>query len=204
MDQEVSTIKSWVGSGSINIFGMPLSGKDTQGRKLAELLDAKVIGGGEIIRSSDNEPVKAIIARGELAPTEDYIAMITPFFAKPEFDGKPLVLSSVGRWHGEETAIIQSAARGGHPIKVVLFIDLPEDEVYRRLELLSEEDDRNGRTDDTDYTLKIRFNEFRSKTLPVIDYYREHGLLIEIDGNQSRDAVQQEIITKLAERAKEN
>lgn len=202
--ETIEVIKKWLGAGSINIFGMPLSGKDTQGRTLATLLDAPLIGGGEIIRASDNEPLKEIIGRGELAPTEDYIAMVTPYFAKAEFADKPLVLSSVGRWHGEEEAIVKAATAGGHPIKAVLFLDLPEDEVYRRLELLAKSDDRSNRTDDSSNLLGTRFNEFRTKTVPVIEYYRAQGLLIEINGNQPREAVEKEIIDKLSQQAKKD
>lgn len=204
MQQDVSATREWLGSGSINIFGMPLSGKDTQGRKLAKLLDAPLIGGGEIIRASDNEPVKQIIARGELAPTDDYIAIVTPYFSKSDFSGKPLVLSSVGRWNGEQEAIMKAAEASRHPIKAVLFLDLPEDEVYRRLELVANNNERSNRADDSSDLLSTRFNEFRTKTLPVIEYYRDQGLLIEIDGNQPREAVQQEIIDKLSKYAQEN
>ena len=40
MEAKIAKIKTWLGTGSINIFGLPMSGKDTQGIKLAEALNA--------------------------------------------------------------------------------------------------------------------------------------------------------------------
>ena len=55
MDDKLNTIKSWLGTGSINIFGLPMSGKDTHGLKLAELLGAKLLSSGMIIRAMESE-----------------------------------------------------------------------------------------------------------------------------------------------------
>ena len=54
MDQQtavkVSNIKKWLGTGSINIFGLPMSGKDTVGKRLAELIGGEFLSSGDIIR----------------------------------------------------------------------------------------------------------------------------------------------------------
>src|ERR1700676_246985 len=110
-------IARWLQSGSINIFGLPFSGKDTHGTTLAKLFDAAFISGGDILRSSNLSQIKEHIAEGHLAPTDEYLAVVLPFFSRPELNGKPLVLSSVGRWHGEEPNVVQAAAASDHPIK---------------------------------------------------------------------------------------
>ena len=53
MEAKIELIKAWLGTGSINIFGLPMSGKDTQGLKLAEALDAKFLSSGLIIRAME-------------------------------------------------------------------------------------------------------------------------------------------------------
>ena len=193
----LATLKKVIGTGSINIFGLPLSGKDTQGKRLADLLNAPLIGGGDIIRSSDRDDVKAIIARGQLAPTNDYVAMITPYFSKSEFADKPLILSSVGRWHGEEKAIQEAAHKGGHPQKAVIFLSMPDDTLRARLEIANQNKDRGHREDDQEAYLVTRLNEFNTKTKPVLDYYQKQGLLIEIDGTKEPDEVTQAIVRAL-------
>lgn len=96
-----SQLKAWLGSGSINIFGRPFAGKDTQGKKLAALFDATLLGGGDILRGSTMpERIKALMRTGELIPTDDYISIVLPYLSQPALAGKPLILSSVGRWHG--------------------------------------------------------------------------------------------------------
>ena len=50
--ENIERIKSWLGSGSINIFGMPFSGKDTVGTRLADVLDGKFLSSGAILREA--------------------------------------------------------------------------------------------------------------------------------------------------------
>lgn len=45
MEEQVQQIKAWLGTGSINIFGMPMSGKDTVGVRLAETLGGNFVFG---------------------------------------------------------------------------------------------------------------------------------------------------------------
>lgn len=196
-------VKAWLKSGSLNLFGRPFSGKDTQCSLLAEWLNAPVIGGGDILRKSRNIPkrVQKIMHEGKLTPTNDYLSIVTPYLGQPDFAGQPLVLSSVGRWHGEEQAIFQAAADAGHPIRGVMFLDLNEATVRQRWHIAQERAHRGQRADDAEHLLDVRLDEFRNKTLPVLDFYRRQGLLIEIDGRQTIEDVHDEILHKLYQRA---
>ncbi len=190
-------IKSWLGSGSINIFGTPFAGKDTQGKRLAEFFDAPLIGGGEIIRSGNNEELKASIADGKLAPTDAYLAVVTPYLSQPAFEGKTLVLSSVGRWIGEEKVITEAATKSGHPQKAVIFLELSEEEIRKRWQAAHDKKDRGDRDDDRLEALETRLDEFKNKTQPVIDYYEKVGLLIRVNGIQPPDDVTKAIFSAL-------
>jgi adenylate kinase len=123
--------------------------------------------------------------------------MITPYFSREEFNNKPLILSSVGRWQGEEQVIQEATEKSSHPQKAVIFLSMPEDTLRERLEIARENQDRGKREDDQETYLVTRLNEFNSKTKPVLDYYKNNGQLIEIDGTKSPDEVTQEIIAKL-------
>lgn len=191
-------IQQWLGTGSINIFGRPFAGKDTQGRMLASLFNGTLLGGGEILRGSTMpDHIKAAMKTGTLLPTTEYISIVLPYLSQPEFANQPLILSSVGRWFGEERGVIDATAAAQHPIKAVIFLNLSEAEVIRRWRSLPDHSSRGTRYDDTEEILQIRLKEFRDKTLPVIDYYREQGMLIEVDGSMTTEAVQREIIAKL-------
>lgn len=201
MEQETNTkillIKKWLGSGSINIFGLPFSGKDTHGNELAKFFGAEIISGGDILRSGGPEHIKQHISKGHLAPTDEYLAIVLPYLSRAEFDKKPLVLSSVGRWRGEEKSVTKAAKESSHPIRAVLYLDISKKEAERRR--LSAGRDRE---DDTTHEILLnRFSEFETKTAPVIDFYRKAGLLLDIDGMPPKQTVTNDIIDKLAELA---
>lgn len=193
-------LQLWLDSGSINLFGRPFAGKDTCARQLANHVGGVVIGSGEILRSSHRSPtISAQIDRGKLAPTQEYIQIMVPYLSQPSLAGKPLILSSVGRWHGEENAIITGLTNSKHPLKAVIYLEISEAEMQRRLEAAHELQDRGMRIDDASDILQQRIQEFNQKTLPVIDFYQQAGLLIRVNGEQSRPAVMQELLTKLKE-----
>lgn len=198
-DKKVQQIVRWLGTGSINIFGWPFSGKDTQGRKLSELLNAPLIGGGEILRSRKDTPehVRKIVDKGQLAPTSEYLEIVTPYLSKLEYAESPLILSSVGRWYGEEETILKAAAAANHPIKAVIYLALDQTTANKRAQNSKIADDRGVRADDATVYLQTRFEEFKNKTLPVIQFYRKKNLLIDINGDQSANEVTKEIINKL-------
>lgn len=198
----ISSTKQWLGSGSINLFGLPYAGKDTQGHLLAAEFGGQLLGGGEILRNSTITPVgKAAMEAGELFPTQEYIDTVLPYLSKEEFAGKPLILSSVGRWHGEEDGVMQAAEQSGHPIKAVVYLNMSEDTLYERWEVAHLAGGRDERADDAKEKLEVRLAEFKEKTLPVLEYYREKDLLIEVDANQHVISVTRAIIDALASRA---
>lgn len=191
----LEAVKSWLGTGSINIFGRPLAGKDTQCHELAKLLDARVLSGGEILRQSAPVELMKDTNAGKLFPTEEYIRIVTPYLGKAEFAGKPLILSSVGRWHGEEPGVIGAAEASNHQIKAVIYLKVDESVARNRHENIGAS--RGARADDAPELLEQRFKEFREKTLPVIDFYRQKGLLIEVDANGTTEDITGEILARL-------
>ena len=198
MEDKVATIKQWLGTGSINIFGLPMSGKDTQGIKLAELLDAKFLSSGMIIRAMEKQTRHKYSNKGDLIPTNIFYEWVLPYFERPDLFRYPLVLSSIGRWHGEEEQVMSTAAGAGHDIKAAVILNVSEDDVEQRYQAAKILDDRGERADDKDLAIfKTRIQEFRTKTLPVIQYYKSLNLLIEVNGDQPRNAVFNELVEKL-------
>lgn len=201
-DTRLSTIKAWLGTGSINIFGLPFAGKDTHGRELAKLFDATLLGGGDILRNSVIPPrIKKIMEQGLLIPTDDFVEIVLPYLSRSEIADSPLVLSSVGRWHGEEDGVMRAASESGHPVRAVVYLEIDNAEAIRRFNRSQDLGDRDARDDDAEHLLETRIEEFLQKTVPVIEYYRKHDLLIEIDGRPPRSVVLESILDALYERA---
>ncbi len=198
MEDKIATIKSWLGTGSINIFGLPMSGKDTQGIRLAETLDAKFLSSGMIIRAMEEKTKNNYSADGNLIPSNIFYEWVLPYLERPDLFQYPLILSSIGRWNGEEKSVLSIAAGAGHDIKAVLLLNISEADVEKRFQAAKILEDRGDRKDDKDLTIfKTRLTEFHEKTLPVIQAYQSLGLLIEINGDQTRDKVFNEIVEKL-------
>lgn len=202
MEEKLSTIKEWLGTGSINIFGLPMSGKDTQGIKLAESLDAKFLSSGLIIRAMEEETKQNLSSEGKLIPTNIFYEWVLPYFEREDLYKYPLVLSSIGRWQGEEDQVMSVSAGAGHDIKAVIILNISEAEVEKRFHEAKELNDRGERLDDKDFEIfKTRLKEFHDKTMPVLQHYNTLGLLIDVNGHQSRNAVFNEIVEKLYQKA---
>ncbi len=195
-------IAKWLDSGSVNLFGLPFAGKDSQAHRLSKRFGGPVISGGDILRNSVIPPrVKALIEAGQLAPTDDYTRIVLPYLSREKFAGRPLFLSSVGRWHGEEESVMVALERAEHPLRAVVHLPLSEEIVMERLNLEENEALRGTRADDDAEKLLKRIEEFNVKTLPVIERYRDLGYLIEVDASLPKDEVEQHILGGLALRA---
>ena len=200
MEGKIEAIKKWLGTGSINVFGFPMSGKDTQGVKLAEALGGKLLSSGIIIRAKELEQHKKLTSNGDLIPTNIFFEWVLPYFDREDLKTYPLVLSSIGRWFGEEDTVMETAEKSGHPIKAVVLLNISEADVLERFRKLQILNDRGERQDDKDLTVfKNRLEEFRTKTMPVIEHYKQLGLLVNVNGDQSREVVFAETIDKLYE-----
>ena len=200
MDERVAKIKEWLGTGSINVFGLPYSGKDTVGLRLAELIGAKFLSSGLILRAAEKEDKELAkeLAAGNLAPTDTFRRIIMPYFSRNDLADFPLVLSSVGRWEGEEYDIMDSAAKANHSIKAVILLNISEDEAKKRWEAARVLGDRGERSDDREKSiLDNRIKEFIGKTMPVIETYRKRELLIPVRATGDRDEVFNSVIDEL-------
>ena len=200
LNEKLEKIKSWLGTGSLNIFGLPMSGKDTVGMRVAEDLQAKFLSSGIIIRAYEAEQNEDMTGSGKLIPTNTFYDIILPYFSREELRNNSLVLSSVGRWSGEEDKIMEAAKAGGHEIKAVVMLDLTEEEVKNRFEAAKELNDRGERADDANIEVfETRLAEFREKTMPVLNHYDELKMLVKVPANGSRDEVYTNVIDRLVE-----
>ena len=209
MEEKINTIKEWLGRGSINIFGLPMSGKDTVGIKLAEALGARFLSSGMIIRAMEKEQNQHYTDGGDLAPTDVFYDMVLPYFHREDLMESALILSSVGRWAGEEDKVIEEAEDAGHPTKAVILLNVSEADVQVRWEAVREAGQRESlaqgqpqqliqREDDKERSVfEKRIAEFKEKTIPVIQHYQQLGLLVPVQADMSREEVFELVVEKL-------
>jgi adenylate kinase len=141
--------------------------------------------------------VEKVLAAGGIVPHEFFLNLMLPYFSQEKLRNKPLILSAVGRAKGEEATILHATERSGHPLKAVIVLELDESVVWKRFDIAMLDRDRGDRSDDHREVLRNRLAKYREKTIPVIEYYRGKGLLIEVDGSLSREDVTSEILDNL-------
>ncbi len=192
MDNNIETIRQWLGTGCINVFGLPFSGKDTVGIRLAETIGGRFLSSGLILRAAEKQDSDLLkeMSAGMLADTNKFRTIVLPYLARPDLKDFPLVLSSVGRWEGEEYDVITAANDAGHPIKGAILLNVSEAEVKKRWEGARALQDRGQREDDRERkVLDTRIEEFIKKTMPVIETYRKRGLLIPVTAHGTKEEV---------------
>lgn len=203
MEEKINLIKTWLGTGSLNIFGLPMSGKDTVGIRLAEELGGKFLSSGMMIRAVEEEQKINLTASGQLIPTNTFYDIVLPYLGREDLKDFSLILSSVGRWSGEEVEVMRAAELGGHPIKAVVALNLSETEVRKRWEAAKTIGDRGMRADDLNpEVFETRIREFNEKTLPVLAHYNDLKLLIPVRAEGPRTEVFATVIDRLHEFAK--
>jgi adenylate kinase len=164
------------------LLGPPGAGKGTQGQVLCQHLGVPAISTGDMLREAVaggtplGNKVQGIMASGALVDDATMADVVRERLAKPDagrgylLDGYPRTLAQAETLAG----ILRDAAQ---ELDAVLLVDVPEDELVRRALL-------RGRGDDKEDVIRERLRVYREKTAPLIGYYRERGLLREIDGNR--------------------
>ena len=79
----------------------------------------------------------------------------------------------------------------GVDFDVVVFLDVPFDVVKQRLLA-------RGRADDTPEVIENRLREYDEDTHPLIDHYRDKGVLLRVDGDRPADEIAAELREKVA------
>jgi len=202
MESQQKQIKEWLGSGSLNIFGLPFAGKDTQGSRLAAVVNGVMLSSGDILRHDHgNTDIQRIMAEGGIVTSDLFEQVVVPYLSRPELDGRPLILSEVGRMEGEQQVVMRATEATNHPTKAVILLNMPDKEIWKRFEQSQQSHDRGDRADDNRDVLQKRLDSYKEKVVPVINWYRDKGLLIEIDGTQAPYAVFNAIIDALEARS---
>ncbi|MDP2641066.1 MAG: nucleoside monophosphate kinase [Candidatus Yanofskybacteria bacterium] len=182
------------------VLGKSGSGKGTQVERLAKRYNLRIISSGELLRARAKvddfagRQIKAVLDRGGLIPTPIifhlWLHELETIQGNSDlggiiFEGSP---RKVYEAHLLDEALGFYGLAGDFK---VLYLNLSDEEAIRRL--LERE-----RHDDTQEAIQERLRWYRQEVEPVVEYYRKKGNLIEINGEQTMDEVEQEILQKLA------
>ncbi|MEJ0021329.1 MAG: nucleoside monophosphate kinase [Candidatus Doudnabacteria bacterium] len=184
----------------IILMGPPGSGKGTQSRLLMEKLGYGYFSMGDTFR----EAAKQDNDLGRLIKTTiDQGMIVSDELTKQVFDqeiekvmGKPgLILDGFPRTAGQVEMLNSVLAKHNISDQRIFVLDVDKVKLLTRLSLRSATE---GRVDDSDIArVEKRFEEYEKKTAQIRDYYESKEMLIHINGDQSIEGVQQEILSQL-------
>ena len=213
--------------GNFYVFlGPPGAGKGTQAKIVAERLNLPHISSGDIFRENlkDQTPLgrqaDGYMKRGELVPDELTIAMIRDRLSRPDCRAGA-ILDGFPRTPAQAEALITMLTAMGGRILAAPYIKVAEEVLIERLSgrwtcraqghifhavhsppRVPDRCDFDGsdlyqREDDKPETVARRIRVYLEQTQPLIDFYQQKGLLVEIDGSQGIDQVTQELLGHL-------
>ena len=174
-------------------IGPPGAGKGTQAGRVADRLGIPHISTGDMFRhhvaagTELGKQVKAIMEAGDYVPDSITVAMLKERIAEDDAAGG-FILDGFPRTIAQVEALDELIGEDGLD-KVVLF-RVDNDVLVERMLA-------RGRADDNEETIRNRLNVYEEQTAPLIDLYRERGVLVEGDGVGEIDEITERVIAAL-------
>jgi adenylate kinase len=217
-----------VGELNLILLGPPGAGKGTQAQRLAQDFRLPYVATGEMLRDAVRagtelgKEAEKYMNNGDLVPDDVIVGLAVERIKQPDCaDG--FILDGFPRTVEQAKALDEELERMGRKLTAALFIDVPDEEVVRRIsgrrQCVKNEQhvyhvefdppkhdevcDQDGarliqRDDDKPETVKRRLAVYHEKTEPVIAYYDERGILRRFDGTRSPTEVHDHIRATLA------
>ena len=170
---------------NIVIFGAPGSGKGTQSDLMIEKYGFNHISTGDVLRNEIKngtelgKTAKGFIDNGQLIPDELMVNILASVYDSFGKEHKGVIFDGFPRTIPQAEALKKMLAERGHKVAAMIELDVPEDELMKRLIKRGQE---SGRSDDNAETIKKRLNVYHTQTQPLCDWYNKEGLFHSVDG----------------------
>ncbi len=175
------------------LFGGPGSGKGTQSEKIKNKYGLYHISTGEVLRdhiargTEIGKTANEYISQGQLIPDELMIEIVEHLLdSKPEETANGVIFDGFPRTLAQAKALDEALNRRGTTIHAVAGLEVPDEELIKRLINRGKE---TGRADDNEETIKKRLDVYHSQTSPLKDYYLGDGRYSKIDGAKKIDEI---------------
>ena len=177
---------------NIILFGAPGCGKGTQAALIKDKYNINHISTGEVIRDEIargtelGKSMQTYIAAGELAPDSIVIGMIRNYM-KEHKDAVGNIFDGFPRTTAQAVAFDELLQEFGESVGVMIYMDVPEEELVQRILLRGKE---SGRADDaSEDVIRNRISIYREQTAIVAEHYSKQGKYVAVDGVGTLDEV---------------
>lgn len=180
-------------------MGPPGAGKGTQAKIIADRYGIPAISTGDIFRANVDAgtplglEAKKYMDHGEYVPDEVTNKMVRNRIDEPDAD-PGFLLDGYPRTTAQVEELDGMIEYTGHKLDAVLVLTVDDDELVKRLLQRAETD---GRADDTEDVIRRRQEVYNEQTAPLIEVYRDHGILLEVDGMGEVDEVTERLLNAL-------
>jgi len=180
---------------NIALFGPPGAGKGTQSSFLIEKYNLYYISTGDLLRKELAEETKlgleakSIIAAGKLV-SDEIIVQILEKTIKENSQSSGFLFDGFPRTNIQAYILEGLMIKLNTSLNCLISIEVPEDESVSRL---LNRGLTSGRLDDNEDVIRNRLKEYEEKTLPVLNFYKEKGNYIAINGNKGIEEVTNQI-----------
>jgi len=180
---------------NIILLGPPGCGKGTQAKRLESEKNLRQISTGDMLRQQVadatelGQQAQEYMNAGRLVPDAVMIGMIRNRLENGDLGGG-FILDGFPRTVDQAQglgAMLNELTLG---IDRVLYLKVPKEIVVERLLKRAEIE---GRADDNQETIEKRMEVYLQQTMPVVDWYRQQSVLLELDGGQTIDQVSADI-----------
>lgn len=178
------------------IMGPPASGKGTLSKQLAEKYGLEHISTGDILRKERAAGTKigkmadALINVGKYVPDDIIITMVKEHIINSDntegfiYDGFPRTQEQAKQLHA-------FLLHRRTPITKVIHLDTPKQVTVERIRKRRVEEDRE---DDNESVIETRFDQYKSLTEPVLEFFNNKGMVSTLDGSKDKDIVMNEAV----------
>jgi len=180
------------------MMGPPGAGKGTQARRLIEEYGWAYLATGDLLRQEIQagtplgQNIQALVESGKLIPDELIVSLVE----KQLQEGQTYLLDGFPRTVGQAEALEALLRRKNARLLGVLFLDVPQEVLLERIAGRAQAENR---ADDNLSVFRIRLEEYRQKTLPLVSYYEKKGLLRKVNGVGSIEEVHRRLKAKVEE-----
>ncbi|HVM27798.1 MAG TPA: adenylate kinase [Mycobacteriales bacterium] len=180
----------------ILLVGAPGSGKGTQAELLSSALGLEHISSGDLLRghvareTAIGRSVQEFVRRGDLVPDSIVMDMLRKPVVEAA-DSGGYILDGFPRTVQQAQAAYDTARTLGVQVQVAVHLDVPEEELVRRLLA------RGRGADDTEDVIRHRQRVYQEQTTPMLGYYSDREELITVDGTRSPEQVHATILEQL-------